>query len=490
MIWAIAVRNLWQHKAKTIIIGFLVTVGIMLSFAGNAFIDSMIKNISGIFTEYYTGDVLITSAETLGAGVFGAESDDTYGFPVTPVMKDYDKVLEIAQKTPGVKSVTRQLSGYAMLNVKDTGGMTYACFFGVEPEYFDVMTGIEILQGRKLKAGEEGMLLHYNIWKKIKDEKGIELKIGDTISLNNFGTGGLKIREVPIVGIFKFPRGNERMFSMSFMDATSLRYLLGRNSGTREKVEVAKSATSLLDTDMDSLFADSSADTATQVTSGKASATVNAGNVFDILGDAKPAPAPADQPVSWHYILIHTDKGVNPDTVVKTLNKTFDDNDLLVRAQGWWVSAMPDSLTYSGIKLLFNVAIFILGFVSIIIIMNTLVVSVMERTSEIGTMRALGAQKSFVMKMFIAETGFITLVFGLIGMALGAIIILALNRIGISTDNDALRYLGGGGVLRPVIGSSPIILSLCFMGLIASVSWIYPVIIALKVSPLKAITTE
>jgi len=44
--------------------------------------------------------------------------------------------------------------------------------------------------------------------------------------------------------------------------------------------------------------------------------------------------------------------------------------------------------------------------------------------------------------------------------------------------------------LRPVIGSSPVILSLCFMGLIASVSWIYPVIIALKVSPLKAITTE
>ena len=176
--------------------------------------------------------------------------------------------------------------------------------------------------------------------------------------------------------------------------------------------------------------------------------------------------------------------------MIKDLNKKFDDNDLLLRAQGWWVSAMPDSLTYSGIKLLFNVAVFILGFVSIIIIMNTLVVSVMERTSEIGTMRALGAQKSFVTKMFIAETGFITIVFGFLGMALGAIVILALNRVGISTDSDALRYLGGGGVLRPVIGVQPVILSLCFMALIALLSWIYPVIIALKISPLKAITTE
>jgi len=114
----------------------------------------------------------------------------------------------------------------------------------------------------------------------------------------------------------------------------------------------------------------------------------------------------------------------------------------------------------------------------------------MERTSEIGTMRALGAQKSFVTKMFIAETGFITIVFGFLGMALGAIVILSLNRVGIPTDSDALRYLGGGGVLRPVIGSQPVILSLSFMALIALLSWIYPVIIALKISPLKAITTE
>ena len=111
MIWAIAIRNLWQHKTKTMIIGVLVTLGIMLSFVGNAFIDSMIKNISGIFTDYYTGDILVTSTETLGAGVFGAQSDDVVGFPVIPVLKDYDKGMEIVSGLKGVKSVTHQLSG-------------------------------------------------------------------------------------------------------------------------------------------------------------------------------------------------------------------------------------------------------------------------------------------------------------------------------------------------------------------------------------------
>lgn len=490
MVWAIAIRNLWQHKTKTLIIGVLITIGITLSFAGNAFIDSVIKNISGIFTDYYTGDILITSTETLGAGVFGGQSDDVMGFPVIPVLKDYDKAMEIVGGLEGVASVTHQLSGYALFNMADEG-MDYACFFGIEPDsYFETMPYAEILEGRMLESGEEGLLLHENIRKKLKETQGKDYKVGDLVQLNNFGSGGLKIKEVPIVGIFRFPRGNERMFNMSFLDARSTRYLLGSNAGKQETVAVAKEATALLDTDMASLFSDDSfGDTDAGGIDGM-TAAVTKDNVYSILGE-KRAPPPEDQSnLSWHFILIKTEKGANADALIKQLNDAFDENDMLMRAQGWWVSAMPDSLTYSGLKLLFNVAIFILGFVSIIIIMNTLVVSVMERTSEIGTMRALGARKGFIRRMFIAETVFVTAVFGLLGMAIGGAIILALGKVGIPTDNDALRYLGGGGVLRPAIGSQPIILSLSFMALIALTSWIYPVIIALKISPLKAITTE
>lgn len=488
MIWAIAIRNLWQHKTKTLIIGVLVTVGIMITFAGNSFIDSMIRNISTIFTEYYTGDILITSSETLGAGVFGAQSDDIFGPPMIPVIKDFDLVMEKVDALPGVKAVTRQLSGYAIYNLNDVG-MDYSLFFGVEPEtYFTAMSGIQLIEGRLLKPGEEGMILEYDTWKMFKEQKNLEIKIGDTLQLNNFGTGGFKIREVPVVGIFKFPQGNDRLWPMSFIDAKTLRYLLGKAGGTAEKVEVSKEATALLDADFDSLFAE---DSTTTVASNKGS--VNAGNVFDILGGTKaaiPASVSAASDLSWHFIVIRTEKGQDPGELITRLNREFEEEGMMVRAQNWWPSASPDSLIFSGIQILFNVAIFILAFVAIIIIMNTMVVSVMERTSEIGTMRALGAQKSFVTKMFIAETAFITLTFGTLGLILGALIICLLNVVGIPTDNDALRYLGGGGVLRPTLGMKPFVISLILMGIIALFSWIYPVKIALKVSPLKAIATE
>ena len=135
MIWVIAIRNLWQHRTKTLIIGTLVALGISLTFVGNALIDSMIRNISTIFSEYYTGDILVTSTETLGAGVFGAQSDDTMGFPTIPVLKDYDRVMEKVQELEGVEGVTRQISGYAMFNM-DGAAMEYGLFFGVEPDSY------------------------------------------------------------------------------------------------------------------------------------------------------------------------------------------------------------------------------------------------------------------------------------------------------------------------------------------------------------------
>ncbi len=488
MIWAIAIRNLLQHKTKTMIIGFLVTVGIMLTFAGNVLIDSMIRNISEIFTEYYTGDIIIMSNETMGGGVFGVQSDEVFGPPLIPVLKDYDKVMEKVGKLSGIKSVTRQLSGYAIYNLNEIG-MDYSLFFGIEPEsYYTAMSGIQLVQGRLLKPGEEGMILEYDTWKMFKEKKNLDIKIGDSIQLNNFGTGGFKIRDVPVVGIFKFPRGNDRLWPMSFIDAASLRYLLGKTGGKTEKVIVSKEATSLLNSDMDSLFAEDS----TGTVASKAGA-VDSSNVFDILGDKKTvspaAPVPASE-VGWHFIILRTEKGVDTAPIIAKLNKEFEDEGLMANAQNWWVSASPDSMIYSGLQILFNVAIFILAFVAIIIIMNTMVVSVMERTSEIGTMRALGAQKSFVTKMFIAETGFITLSFGALGLILGALIIWVINVVGINTDNDTLRYLGGGGIIRPTITLRPVVISLILMGIIALFSWIYPVKIALKVSPLKAITSD
>lgn len=497
MVWAIAVRNLLQHKTKSLIVGVLITVGLFLTFAGNALIDSLIRNIEGIFTEYYTGDILVTSSETLGAGVFGAQSDDVYGAPVVPLIDEFERVETVVASLPGVKAHTRQLSGYALFSSDTEGVFDFSLFFGVEPEsYFSVMSGAELVEGRRLEPGERGLMLSYNQWLKFKEQRDREIRPGDLLQLTNFGTGGFKIQEVPVVGIFRFPRGNERTFPMSFLDTATLRYLIGRQAGRSETVEVAPEATALLSSDLDDLFGDDSFG----VEYSTAAGAVTSDNVFDILGGegaetARAARSAAQNAAAagsqdWNFLILRLEEGVAAEPLIEQLNKTFEEQGLLARAQGWWVSAMPDSATYSGLQILFNIALVILAFVAVIIIMNTLVVSVMERTAEIGTMRALGARKSFITRLFIAETSALTALFGGLGLLLGAGLILVLNQAGIDTNNDALRYFGGGGVLRPEAGLGPLLSSLGLMALIALLSWVYPVLIALKISPLKAISTE
>jgi len=128
--------------------------------------------------------------------------------------------------------------------------------------------------------------------------------------------------------------------------------------------------------------------------------------------------------------------------------------------------------------------------VAIIIIMNTLVISVIERTGEIGTMRALGAQKRTVRRMFVFETVSISVVFGLIGVAVGAIVIGILNMTGVAAPNQFFEILFGGEVLHPALPLSSLLYALGIIVLIGIVASLYPVAVALKIQPIQAIQAE
>jgi putative ABC transport system permease protein len=122
--------------------------------------------------------------------------------------------------------------------------------------------------------------------------------------------------------------------------------------------------------------------------------------------------------------------------------------------------------------------------------MNTLVISVIERTGEIGTMRALGAQKRTVRRMFVFETLSIAVVFGLIGVALGAIVIGILNLTGVAAPNQFFQILFGADVLHPALPLSSLLYALGIIVAIGIVASLYPVAVALKIQPVEAIQAE
>ena len=128
-----------------------------------------------------------------------------------------------------------------------------------------------------------------------------------------------------------------------------------------------------------------------------------------------------------------------------------------------------------------------LGGIVLILTVNSLVMSVFERTAEIGTMRAIGAPRGFIQQLFIIETCALTLVSGAVGILLGLAAVIFLDRVPVHLGNQILVLLFGGASLHPVVSIGNIGLSAGVSLVLGMIAWAYPVRLALRIQPVRAI---
>ncbi len=113
-------------------------------------------------------------------------------------------------------------------------------------------------------------------------------------------------------------------------------------------------------------------------------------------------------------------------------------------------------------------------------IMNTMLMAVMERTDEIGVMKAIGATNKIILSIFLVEAGVIGLVGGFIGYAGGLMAALIAGVIASSAGFDL------------IIGFDPVLFlgSLTFAFVIGVVSGFIPAQRAAKMDPVEALREE
>ncbi len=118
-------------------------------------------------------------------------------------------------------------------------------------------------------------------------------------------------------------------------------------------------------------------------------------------------------------------------------------------------------------------------------ITNTMVMSIYERTREIGIIKVLGANIRDIKKLFLIEAGLIGLGGGLIGLVLSYAVSLILNKVG-------MQLMGDMGVSRSISIISPelAIGAVVFSSLVGLVSGYAPARRAMKLSALDAIRGE
>jgi putative ABC transport system permease protein len=114
-------------------------------------------------------------------------------------------------------------------------------------------------------------------------------------------------------------------------------------------------------------------------------------------------------------------------------------------------------------------------------IMNTMLTSVMERTHEIGVMKAIGARNGDVMSIFLFEGMFISLLGGVSGIVIG---VVGAQGFSMATSQSM------GAMLQPVFTIFSITLGLTVAVLVGMISSFYPAWKAAKMSPIEAVRYE
>ena len=194
-------------------------------------------------------------------------------------------------------------------------------------------------------------------------------------------------------------------------------------------------------------------------------------NVYDSIQVEAQSPAVVDAAdtaiVKKLLISRHDNKASDQDFTVTT-----------TESMASTVTSMIDSMT------LFLGAI---AAVSLIVgavgIANTMFTSVLERTKEIGTMKAIGAKNRDILMIFLFNSAMVGFVGGVFGVILGALISAVLPMIGVT------MMRGGGGTsisLSPSLMAYGLILAV----LIGVISGVVPAYRASKLKPVDALRYE
>ena len=113
-------------------------------------------------------------------------------------------------------------------------------------------------------------------------------------------------------------------------------------------------------------------------------------------------------------------------------------------------------------------------------IMNIMLVSVTERTKEIGLRKALGARKRDILVQFLTESSLLSLFGGLIGIAFGWLISFIVEKVAIAS----------GTPFYPRIGLDAVLLATIFSAAVGLFFGIYPANRAANLEPVEALRYE
>jgi ABC-type lipoprotein release transport system permease subunit len=330
-----------------------------------------------------------------------------------------------------------------------------------------------------------------------------ESPVGEVVTLRSFTKSGyVRAVNVRVYGTFEFSglETSDLAGANNLVDMITFRSLYGKMTEDQvaELSDIkAKSGVKEVNRDSaeDALFGGSANASLEADAAPEATATfdefsgIALGAGAGTLDESVYTPAQMEDGLALTAAVILKDPTQVPQVIAK-ITEVAAKKGLHVKAVDWQTASGIVGQLIMVLQAVLYTAILIIFLVALVIINNTMVMATMERTTEIGTMRAIGAPRSFVVVLFLVETMLLGAIAGSLGAAAGAAFIAWLGHVGVPAVADALVLLFAGPRLYPVFTAWNILFGLGTILTISGLSTLYPSVLAARVLPVVAMQAK
>ena len=330
------------------------------------------------------------------------------------------------------------------------------------------------------------------------------VRVGDTLTIKAFTKSGyVQSVNLRVYGTFTFEglEDSHLAGNLNLMDMVSFRELYGFSTPERDReIQAIKASAGLREIDRDNAEAElfGTKPTASEPAAPVAAVAVDADSVLrGLVGKSKRErredqtydPAQLGEGVVLNAAVIVKDARLIPQTM-KDIEAAGTKAGLTLKAIDWQKASGLVGQFVTMIRYVLYISVLIIFAVALVVINNALVMTTLERIAEIGTLRAVGAQRRFLLGMLLVEALAVGGLFGGIGSALGAGIVAILRMVGIPAFNDIFYFFFSGPRLHPGLSIVNVAIALAIVLVVSGASSIYPALIAMRVSPRQAMQSD
>ncbi len=474
MIWSISWKNVWRNKIRSLVVIIATTLGIISGV--------LVVGIMEGWTKQRLHDAIYNEVSHIQVH----NSEYLKNEEILLTVRDTDELIRTISKLPEISSWALRTRIVAMANTPwaNTGVIIY----GIDPEkeknISEIYKKIVPEGGEYLNNQKEGEILisdktaeilklkQYIITQEILDKLKTENMPADILIVLN------KLKDLRYRSPKEFREALKAVFNKKQLDKYGIKiteYSLEYRIRNKIQITISDEAGS----PVQGTFRVGGIYKTTNGGFDQASVFVDSKELARLYGGTT---------VLVHEVALLLNDIEDVDSVKEKITGISPGNTVST-----WKELVPDAAMMNDYMIMYyflfiGIVMFALAFG----IINTMMMTILERTKELGMLMAIGMNRRRVFSMIMLETIFLTMVGAVAGMLSGWAIVGSLGKSGIhfSTWGEGFEAIGFAARVYPVITPSFFLIITCMVVFTAIVSSVWPARKALKLIPVEALRTE